>query len=220
MRIKCLLFDLDGTLIYSRDDLADSVNLMLAELKLANLPLETIYNFIGEGVFNLVNRSISTSLQKESDKDFSNFGVEVFRKIYAENLVTKTKLYKGVVETLEKLDDFPKAVVTNKPHDFSILILEKLNILQYFSLIFGGDSFSERKPSPVPLLSAVEKLGFTVEESLMIGDSRIDIEAGKNAKMQTCGCLFGFRGRNELEKAGADFLIEKFSDLDKILERK
>lgn len=219
MNFKCLLFDLDGTLIDSRDDLADSVNLMLAELKLAKLPSETIYNFIGEGVFNLVNRSISASLQNESDKEFSNFGVEVFRKIYAENLVTKTKLYEGVAETLEKLSDFPKAAVTNKPHNFSVLILEKLGIANHFSLVVGGDSFPERKPSPVPLLSAVEKLGFMVEESLMIGDSRVDIEAGKNAKMKTCGCIFGFRGRDELEKAGANFLIEKFGDLELLLEK-
>jgi phosphoglycolate phosphatase len=213
MSFKCLLFDLDGTLIDSRDDLADSVNLMLSELKLTNLPSEMIYNFIGEGVSNLVNRSISASLQKESDKDFSNFGVEVFREIYAGNLVTKTNLYESVAETLEKLGDFPKAVVTNKPRDFSFEILEKLGISQHFLFVAGGETFSERKPSAVPLVRTAEMLGFTAEESLMIGDSRVDIEAGKNARMKTCGCIFGFRGREELEKVGADFLIEKFSDL-------
>ncbi|MBX7174914.1 MAG: HAD-IA family hydrolase [Pyrinomonadaceae bacterium] len=217
MSFTCLLFDLDGTLIDSRDDLADSVNLMLSELNLANLPSKTIYNFIGEGVFNLVNRSISASLQKESDKDFSEYGVEIFRKFYAENCLVKTKLYEGVAETLKKLSEFPKAVVTNKPHDFSVKILEGLGIAQHFSLVVGGDTFPERKPSPVPLLCAIEKLGFTSEESLMIGDSWVDIETGKNANVKTCGCVFGFRGRDELEKAGADYLIEKFSDLQSLL---
>lgn len=213
MNFKCLLFDLDGTLIDSRDDLADSVNLMLSELNLANLSLETIYNFIGEGVFNLVNRSISASLGKESDQDFAEKGVEMFRKFYAENLVVKTKLYEGVAETLEKLSDFPKAVITNKPHDFSVLVLKKLGILQHFSLVVGGDTFPERKPSPVPLLFVVDNLRFSTEESLMIGDSWVDIKAGKNAKIKTCGCIYGFRGKDELEKAEADFSIEKFSDL-------
>lgn len=217
MSFKALLFDLDGTLIDSRDDLADSVNLMLSELNLANLPSETIYNFICEGVFNLVNRSISASLQKESEKDFSESAVEVFRKIYAENCLVKTKIYEGVAETLDKLGDYQKAVVTNKPHDFSVKILEDLEISQHFSLVIGGDSFPERKPSPVPLLSAVEKLGFSFDEALMIGDSWVDIEAGKNANIKTCGCVFGFRGREELEKAGADFMIEKFSDLQYLL---
>lgn len=219
MNFKCLLFDLDGTLIDSRDDLADSVNLMLSELNLANLPSEKIYNFIGEGVFNLVNRSISASLQKESDKDFSEYSVEVFRKIYAGNCLVKTKFYEGVAETLDKLGDYQKAVITNKPHDFSVKILEGLGISQHFSLIVGGDTFPERKPSPVPLLGAVENLGFTNEESLMIGDSWVDVEAGKNANIKTCGCIFGFRGRAELEKAEADFLIEKFSDLSKITHK-
>ena len=217
MNFKCLLFDLDGTLIESRDDLADSVNLTLSELKLARLPTETIYRFIGEGVFNLLDRSISASLQSEAARDFSEQGVEVFRRIYAENCLVKTKLYDGVAETLEKLSDYKKAVITNKPRDFSVRILADLGVLQCFEIISGGDSFPERKPSPVPLLRTAENLGFPVEECLMIGDSRVDIEAGKNAQMKTCGCVFGFRGRRELETAGADFMLENFAHLISLL---
>lgn len=217
MNFKCLLFDLDGTLIDSRDDLADSVNLTLCELNLEKLSSETVYNFIGEGVFNLIDRSISASLKRDSTEEFSNNGVEIFRGIYNENCLVKTKLYDGVKETLEELKDFKKAVITNKPHDFSVKILDELEILQHFQFVAGGDSFPERKPNAMPLLKTAEILGFSPEECLMIGDSRVDIEAGKNAKMETCGCVFGFRGRDELEKAGADFLIEKFSDLRKIL---
>lgn len=218
MTVKCLLFDLDGTLIDSRDDLADSVNLTLSELNMANLPVEKIYNFIGEGVFNLINCSISASLQHESEIDFSTHGVEIFRKIYGKNCLIKTKLYEGVSETLDELGDYQKAVITNKPHDFSVKILEGLGISHHFKIVCGGDSFAERKPSPVPLLRTIGKLGFSAEECLMIGDNRVDIEAGKNAEINTCGCIFGFRGRNELEKAGANYLIEKFADL-KLLVR-
>jgi len=217
MTVKCLLFDLDGTLIDSRDDLADSVNLTLSELDLENLPSETVYNFIGEGVFNLIDRSISASLKQASTEEFSNRGVEIFRGIYNENCLVKTKLYDGVKETLEELKDFKKAVITNKPHDFSEKILSELGILQYFQFVAGGDSFPERKPSPLPLLKTAEKLGFSPSDCLMIGDSRVDIEAGKNAGMKTCGCVFGFRGRDELEKAGADFFIDSFSELKEIL---
>jgi len=218
MLFSCLLFDLDGTLIDSRDDLANSVNLTLSELNLANLPVETIYNFIGEGVFNLINRSISASLKRESEIELSNHGVEIFRKIYAENCLVKTKLYEGVSETLDKLGDYQKAVITNKPHDFSVKILEGLGISHHFKIVCGGDSFAERKPSPVPLLETAKSLNCLPEECLMIGDSWVDIEAGKNANIKTCGCIFGFRGRDELEKAGADFLIEELSDL-KLLVR-
>lgn len=217
MSFNCLLFDLDGTLIDSRDDLADSVNLTLSELNLANLPVETIYSFIGEGVFNLINRSISANLKREPEIEFSNHGVEIFRKIYAENCLIKTKLYEAVAETLEELGDYQKAVITNKPHDFSVKILEGLGISHHFKIVCGGDSFAERKPSPIPLVETAKTLNCLPEECLMIGDSRVDIEAGKNAEMKTCGCVFGFRGRKELEKAGADFMIEKFSDLQYLL---
>ena len=217
MTVKCLLFDLDGTLIDSRDDLADSVNLTLSELNLENLPSEMIYNFIGEGVFNLVNRSISASLKRESEIKFSNHSVEIFRKIYAENCLVKTKLYEGVIETLDELGDYQKAVITNKPHDFSVKILEGLGILHHFKIVCGGDSYKERKPSPIPLLETAKSLNCLPEECLMIGDSWVDIEAGKNANIKTCGCIFGFRGRDELEKVKADFLIEKFSELTQIL---
>lgn len=217
MSYNCLLFDLDGTLIDSRDDLADSVNLTLSELNLANLPVKTIYDFIGEGVFNLVNRSISASLKRESEVEFSNRGVEIFRKIYAANCLVKTKLYEDVSETLDKLGDFQKAVITNKPWNFSVRILEGLGISHHFKIVCGGDSFAERKPSPIPLVETAKSLNCLPEECLMIGDSWVDIEAGKNARMKTCGCIFGFRGRDELEEAGADYLIEKFSDLKQIL---
>ncbi|HQU83432.1 MAG TPA: HAD-IA family hydrolase [Pyrinomonadaceae bacterium] len=213
MNLKCLFFDLDGTLIDSRDDLADSVNLTLSELGLEKLPPAMIYNFIGEGVFNLIDRSISASLRKASTEEFSNRGVEIFRGIYNENCLVKTKLYDGVKDTLAELKDFKKAVITNKPHEFSEKILSESGILQHFQFVAGGDSFSERKPNAMPLLKTAEILGFLPTECLMIGDSRVDIEAGKNAEMKTCGCVFGFRGRAELEKAGADYLIEKFADL-------
>lgn len=216
MNFSLLLFDLDGTLIDSRDDLADSVNLTLSEMKFENLPSATIYGFIGEGVYNLINRSLAASIRSNADEDLTNRGVEIFRTIYGENCLVKTRLYDGVTETLEKLNDFKKAVITNKPHDFSVKILEGLGVLRHFDFVAGGDTFSERKPSPLPLIKTAEKLGFAPENCLMIGDSRVDIEAGKRAGMKTCGCIFGFRGRAELESACADFLIENFAELTEI----
>ncbi len=217
MQIRLLLFDLDGTLIDSRDDLANSVNLTLSKMQLETLPTETVASFIGEGIYNLLHRSLSASLKKDADEDFTNRSVEIFRRIYNENCLVKTKLYEGVAETLDELKAFQKAVITNKPHDFSMKILEALGILRYFALISGGDSFPERKPSPVPLLKTAQKLSCLPEDCLMIGDSRVDIEAGKNANIKTCGLINGFRGSDELEKAGADFLLESFSDLRQIL---
>jgi phosphoglycolate phosphatase len=108
MTIRCLLFDLDGTLIDSREDLADSVNLTLAEMRLSTLPSELIASFIGEGVFNLLSRSLSASLQKAADQNLTDRSVGIFREFYGENILKKTRLYDGVAETLNELGNFKK----------------------------------------------------------------------------------------------------------------
>jgi phosphoglycolate phosphatase len=103
--------------------------------------------------------------------------------------------------------------VTNKPYDFSLKILEALKLRAYFNVILGGDSLSERKPAAQPLLEAARRCACAPAECLMIGDSRIDILAGRAAGMTTCGFVAGFRGRTELMEAGADLLIERFGEL-------
>lgn len=217
MNIRLLLFDLDGTLIDSRDDLADSVNLTLEELNFPTLPAAAVYDFIGEGVFNLLHRSLSASLQKEADEALTDRGVALFRRHYEANCLVKTRLYDGVGETLAALEGFQKAVVTNKPRDFSVKILEAFGIAGHFAFVAGGDTFPERKPSARPLLATAEKLNAAPAEALMIGDSRVDIEAGKNARIKTCGLTNGFRGRDELVAAGADFLLDDFRELKDLL---
>jgi phosphoglycolate phosphatase len=217
MKIRCLLFDLDGTLVDSRDDLADAVNLTLSEMKLATLPVAAVYDFIGEGVFNLLDRSLSASAKTAASEQLTNRGVEIFRRHYEANCLVKTRLYDGVAAALAGMDGWQKAVVTNKPRDFSVKILEAFGIASHFALVAGGDSFPERKPSPLPLLRTAEKLACAPGECLMIGDSRVDVEAGKNAGMRTVGLTGGFRGRAELERAGADYLVADFAELARLL---
>jgi phosphoglycolate phosphatase len=217
MNLKALFFDLDGTLINSRDDLADSVNLALAAMGFATLPFEMIAGFVGGGIFNLLNRSLSASMGETASEELTAQAVERFREIYIDNCVVKTELYDGVVETLEALGPIKKVVVTNKPLRFSMKILHALGVSGYFEFVTGGDSFAERKPHAMPLLETARLLNVAPEDCIMIGDSGIDIEAGKNAGMRTIGCTFGFRGRAELEKAGADHLIDEFVELAPLL---
>lgn len=216
MTFKLLLFDLDGTLIDSRDDLADSVNLMLADLNFPQIPPEFVYDFIGNGVVNLISRSLAASLESKPDEQLTMRAVEVFKEKYDANCLVKTRLYDGVAETLEALKDFKKAVITNKPRDFSVKILDALGIASHFEAINGGDSFSKRKPNAMPLVETAKSLGVSIENCVMIGDSRVDIEAGKNAGVTTVGCTFGFRGRGELEREGADYFVERFGELKRI----
>lgn len=218
MKTKLLFFDLDGTLVDSRDDLADSVNLTLADMGFPLIATESVCGFIGEGVFNLLLRSLRASLQREPVAELVGRAVDVFRKHYDRNCLNKTTLYDGVAETLAALGGFKKAVITNKPRDFSVKILEAFGIAGQFDAVAGGDTFPHRKPDPAPLVETARSLGIVIDECVMIGDSRVDIEAGKNAGIKTIGCVYGFRGREELVAAGADLLVERFRELSSLRE--
>lgn len=218
MSIRLLLFDLDGTLIDSREDLGDSVNLALAEMRFRQIPIESAFGFIGEGVWNLMLRSLRASLGREPETTLVNEAVEVFRGHYGRNCLVKTRLYDGVAGTLDLLGEYRKAVITNKPRDFSVKIIEALGIANRFEVVAGGDSFPKRKPDPMPLVETARLLGIAISDCVMIGDSRIDIESGKNAGVRTIGCTYGFRGREELAKAGADVLVNDFSGIATLCE--
>lgn len=218
MNYRCLLFDLDGTLIDSRADLASSINLVLTDLQLAPLSPELVLSFVGEGVRLLVLRSLRARCGREPEPREIDHAQERFLHHYGAHLLDETWLYPEVATTLAALDGLPKAVVTNKPYAFTLTILERLGVLSHFSVVFGGDSLAERKPSALPLLEAARRCGAPAGECLMIGDTRVDIEAGKNAGMKTCGYVGGFRGHRELSEVGADVLIESFSELLKVVQ--
>src|SRR4030095_13354604 len=136
---------------------------------------------------------------------------------YSAHLLDSTRPYAEVEETLNALDGVTLGVVTNKPYEFSASLLEGLGLLGLFTVVIGGDSLHERKPSPLPLTEAARRCGHVPQDCLMVGDTRIDITAGRYAGMATCGFTGGFRGRSELIAAGADFLIDRFSQLKEIV---
>lgn len=218
MSYECLLFDLDGTLVDSRADLTNSVNLMLAELGRAPLPSGRVLNFIGEGVRLLAERSLRATAELAPSAAELDYAIEVFKKHYRAHLLDRTYLYPGVEATLARLKHLPLAVVSNKPYEFTLALLEGIGLRSHFAVILGGDSLPERKPSPLMLLEAARKCGVEPARCLMIGDTRVDVIAGRAAGMKTCGFVAGFRGRTELVEAGADFVIERFSELCTLVE--
>ncbi len=218
MKFQCLLFDLDGTLIDSRADLILSINLMLAELNCATLPDAQILTFVGEGIRLLVERALRASLAREPEEPLIQVALISFRRHYNEHLLDQTVLYPGVRETLEALQSLPMAVVTNKPYEFTIKILEGLQLTHFFQAVIGGDSFSERKPSALPLLEAAKLCGVAPQNCLMIGDTKVDMLAGQAAGMSTCGFTGGFRGEKELVAYNAEFLIGGVGELLQIVK--
>ncbi|MBI1761234.1 MAG: phosphoglycolate phosphatase [Acidobacteria bacterium] len=213
MKFRCLLFDLDGTLVDSRADITNSLNLTLAELGRPTLPAETVRLFIGEGVRLLLERALRATQSAEVQSSEVEHALKIYQRHYHAHLLDQTKLYPEVTETLASLNALPKAIVTNKPFAFTQPLLDGLGIAQYFRVVFGGDSLPERKPSPLMLLEAARHCEVEPAECLMIGDSWIDVEAGRKAGMKTAGYVSGFRGRTELEAAGANYLIERFSEI-------
>lgn len=217
MKFRCLLFDLDGTLVDSRADITNSLNLTLAELGRPTLPAEMVRLFIGEGVRLLLERALRATQSTEVQAADVDHALQIYQRQYHAHLLDQTKLYPEVAETLASFRALPKAIVTNKPFAFTQPLLDGIGLAEHFRVVFGGDSLPERKPSPLMLLEAARRCEVEPTDCLMIGDSWVDMEAGRNAGMKTVGYVGGFRGRAELEAAHADYLIERFSELSPLV---
>lgn len=202
--MKAYLFDLDGTLIDSADDIALALQETLKELGMPEKMPENVRRLIGGGVKALLEQVLG--------EDFREEHVRVFRKYYVGNPVVYTRPYPGIPETLRSLKKrgVPLVVVTNKLEELSLRILEKLELLDFFELVVGGDTFSEKKPSPLPILKALEFIGIEPGESLMIGDTEADIESGRKAGTKTALAKWGYVRLNSLKP---DYLLNRPEEL-------
>jgi phosphoglycolate phosphatase len=211
------IFDLDGTLIDSKADIAFGMNLALARMNMQPLPIARVAEFIGDGMQILVERALCEISGSEPDPLQVQNCMDLFKEEYGQHLLDQTRLYPHVLEVLDRLSWAKLAVVSNKPEGFSRQILEGLKIASRFGAIIGGDTTGTRKPDPAGIVKAMELCRAVPSESLMVGDSPVDIAAGKAAGTFTCGVAGGFRPRNQLESAGCDLLVNNLLDLAKII---
>lgn len=222
--VKLILYDLDGTLIDSRRDIADAVNFTLQELGFQKLPIDRVSAFVGTGVKNLMRQALLTV--GAGSRARSNEGpprgvapavveksIKLFRRRYSEHLLDHTQLYPSVPKVLECLKNRKQAVVTNKPEDFSKTILKGLGIQPYFSEVIGGDAGFPKKPSPEPVLEVMRRAGTGPGESILVGDSSLDIETGHNAGIKTLAVTYGFGTVEEIQKAKPDFILNDLEEL-------
>lgn len=207
-----IIFDLDGTLIDSRLDLANSVNHTRAQLGMSILPNELIYSYVGDGASMLIRRALGREPAEAELKE----ALEIFLRHYKQHLLDNTVLYPGVSEALEGLGSLTLAVLTNKPVNPSHAILTGLGVNERFALVYGGNSFEQKKPNPVGVHKILEDTGISRERALMVGDSRIDIETGSNAQIATCGVTYGLASET-LTEANPDFLIDDPRELLRIV---
>lgn len=213
--VELMLFDLDGTLIDSKADLARSVNLMLEELGRPQLHEDTIGGFVGDGVRVLVHRSL-TATEPERNPPTEQLhiqGIALMLDHYAEQMLVSTRLFPQVAETLDSFRDKRKAVVTSKESSFTEALLEHFRIAQHFDCIIGGDTVTARKPDPEPVREALRRLGGAPRGAVMIGDSENDVLAGRGAGARTCAVSYGFRTREQLRATEPDVLIDRFDQL-------
>lgn len=214
-----MLFDLDGTLIDSKTDLANSINLMLADLDRPSLDEATVGGFVGDGVRVLVYRCLIATDQNHQppDEALHARGIALMHRHYAGEMLNTTRLYPQVAETLDSFGTKLKAVVTSKEVRFTKIILDHFDIARYFDAIVGGDTTPARKPDPRPVLEAIRLLGATAADALMIGDSENDINAGRRAGARTCGVTFGFRTASQLRPGEPDVMIDRFDQLREVV---
>jgi phosphoglycolate phosphatase len=210
---RLFLFDLDGTLIDSKADIANSVNLVLARLDLSPLPVSRIVDFVGKGVKKLLERTLREIHHREPEDSLIEQGIEFFREEYRNHLLDNTCLYKNVEEALNRLSWADLAVVSNKPERYSRPILEGLEIADRFIAIFGEETTHAYKPDPAPLKVAMEFCGAVPSETVMIGDSSIDIEAGKAAGVTTCAVTGGYHPKEQLLAADPDLIVDNLLEL-------
>ncbi len=215
--VKLLIFDLDGTLVDTIQDITNAVNYALEPFEVRPLSVEKVKSMVGSGITKLIEGLIPPNhpLTKMEKGDFKDEAVQRFLQYYSEHLLDYTKAYPEVKETLLKLGDYKKAVISNKREVLSKGCLEGLGLLRFFDIVLGSDSVSERKPSPLPVLEALKRFGASKDEAVMIGDSNYDVEAAHAAGVRIIAVTYGYRSRDILKDA--DFMIDNFGELMDIL---
>ena len=221
--VQAVAFDLDGTLVDSVPDLAAAANEMRAVLGMERLPEATVRSYVGDGIAVLVHRALTDDEYGQADLPLFERGSEVFLRYYADHIADRTRPYPETEAGLGLLKSLgiPLAVVTNKSDLLAIKLLNALKLEQYFSIVVGGDTLNVRKPSGEPLRHVAGVLGIQTQNMLMVGDSRNDMLAAKDADFPVADVTFGYgdmAALSEHETTKPDLLIGSLVEIYNQLE--
>jgi phosphoglycolate phosphatase len=218
--IRLVIFDLDGTLIDSRLDLVHSVNAALRHIGRPELPDDVIASYVGDGAPILIQRALGT---EAADEALVRKGLEFFLSYYREHKLDHTTVYPGIPEALAAIQTSngvrrQMAVLTNKPVNPSRAIVDALGLGQYFSQVYGGNSFVTKKPDPEGARKLLAESGVAPDQAAIVGDSHVDVRTGRNAGLWTVGVTYGF-ATHTLEDEAPDVLVDSAADLGIIFSR-
>jgi phosphoglycolate phosphatase len=216
---QLIAFDLDGTLVDSAPDIASATDRMLLAFGCPAAGQEKVRSWVGNGAAMLVKRALADSHEPQkvaaiSDQQFEP-AMDLFRQLYAEENGRLTTLYDGVADVLQAFSELgiTQAVITNKPKVFADPLLQDLDIARYFALVLGGECLPEKKPHPMPLLTVAEQLGAGAGKSLMVGDSRNDVEAARAAGWVSAALTYGYNHGEPVANCQPDWLMDDFREL-------
>jgi len=216
--VKAVMFDLDGTLVHTAPEIAASINKMLLELGFPVLPQQLIENYIGEGAQALIRRCMAANTQGEPDAALLERAETSFFAHYADN-VTQSKPYDGVAEALAVLQDkgLKLACVTNKPERFTLPLLDKSGLLDFFEIVVSGDTLLKKKPDPIQLRYICAKFNVLEAESMLVGDSLTDVAAAHAAGCYIVTVPYGYNQGKPIDHSLVDDTITSLADLAGLL---
>ena len=218
MKCEAIIFDLDGTLLNTLDDLADANNQALTEMGFPTHPVESYKYHIGNGVRLLLERTLPEGHRDDATVEK---GVEMMKAAYNKCWDNKTRPYEGIAEMLDELTrrGVRMAILSNKPHAYTSVIVDKLLANWDFEEVWGVSDAVAPKPDPAGINSLVEKMGVATENLLYLGDTATDMETATGADIFAVGVLWGFRQADELTQSGANVLLSKPSELLDVMDR-
>jgi|LakMenEpi03Aug12_release.lakeMendotaPanAssembly.Ray.scaffolds.fasta_scaffold263146_2 phosphoglycolate phosphatase len=212
LHVDLILFDLDGTLLDTRQDIAGALNSALRANQLPEVSLQEVTQYIGSGVQGLIKKVLNGK-----EVDLEQKLIEDFYKVFKEQLDKSTQVFPQVKETLKQLKQ-KKVIVTNKSEMFTGRTLKAFKLESYFEDFYSRETFLQSKPSPVPCVEICKKFGVRPEKAVIVGDTPIDLMSGQSAGLRTVGVLYGYTSKERLLKYAPDFLINTFEQLLEVVK--
>lgn len=215
MRFSAVLLDLDGTLLDTIPDLARASNAMRVELGMEELPVSTIATYVGKGTENLVKKLLANNPEgRQPSADETAQGLRIFHQHYHRVNGDEATVYPGVIEGLDAFSDAgcALAIVTNKPTEFTLPLIERMGLAGYFSQVVCGDTCARKKPDPMPFLHACELLGAEPAASLAIGDSINDALAARAANMTVLALPYGYNEGMDVRNLPVDDIVMSIAE--------